>query len=88
MASVSYAYADKKPWQMNAVTGAAVAGTQFNSDVYGTEIDLTATYKIFDNLEYMIGGAYMITGDFFKGASTTFRTNDNYLLVHKLTLTF
>jgi len=86
-ASVSYAYADKKPWQMTAA-GVAVAGTQFNSDVYGTEIDLTAKYKVFDNLEYMIGGAYMITGDFFKGASTTFRTNDNYLLMHQLTLTF
>jgi hypothetical protein len=81
MASVSYAYADKKPVD-------TTNGQLFISDVYGTEIDLKVTYKIFDNLSYMIGGAYMITGDFFKGTSTTFNKADNYLLIHELTLTF
>jgi hypothetical protein len=55
---------------------------------YGQEIDLTATYKIYDNLEYMIGGAYFITGDYFKGASSSTQIDNDYLLLHRLTLTF
>jgi hypothetical protein len=86
MASLSYAYADKKPW--DGWTAGQATGTEFRSDVYGTEIDLVVTYKIFDNLEYMAGFAYMFTGDYFKGISTTFNKSDNYLLVHKLTLSF
>lgn len=81
MASVSFAYADKKPVD-------TTNGQIFTSDNYGTEFDLKATYKIFDNLSYMIGGAYMLTGDFFKGTSTTFTKANNYLLVHELTMTF
>jgi len=87
MASVTLANADKKPYS-NWTAAGAVAGTEFQSDNYGTEIDVTAKYKVFDNLEYMVGGAYMFTGDFFKGSSTTFNKSDNYLLIHKLTLTF
>jgi len=85
MASISYAYADKKPYSGWTTAG---GGTEFLSDVYGTEIDVTAKYKVFDNLEYMIGGAYMITGDYFKGSNPNFNKADNYLLMHKLTLTF
>jgi hypothetical protein len=85
MASVSYAYADKKPYSGWTTAG---GGTEFISDVYGTEIDVTAKYKIFDNLEYMVGGAYMIVGDYFKGSNANFNKADNYLLMHKLTLTF
>jgi hypothetical protein len=80
-ASASYAYAAQKPRDN-------VNGLIFDSDVYGTEIDLKATYKIFDNLQYMIGGAYMITGDYFKGTNKNFNKADNYLLMHELTLTF
>ena len=83
--SVSYAYADKKPYSGWTTAG---GGTEFLSDVYGTEIDLTAKYKIFDNLEYMLGFAYMITGDYFKGANANFNKSDNYMLMHQLTLTF
>jgi acyl-CoA synthetase (AMP-forming)/AMP-acid ligase II len=54
MLSVSYATADKKP------TGYANGG-------YGTEVDLTATYKITNNLTYTLGGGYLFTGDYFKG---------------------
>jgi hypothetical protein len=79
MMSLSHAYADKKPY---------VGATEFISNTYGTELDLTATYKIFDNLEYMIGGAYLWTGDLFKGTSSTYNVSNNYLLMHKLTLTF
>jgi hypothetical protein len=85
MGSVSYAYADKKPYSGWTAAG---GGTEFISDVYGWEVDLTAKYKIFDNLEYMIGGAYLFTGDFFKGANASFNTSDNYLLINKLTLSF
>ena len=74
-ASVSYAKADEKP-----------AG--FVDDEYGTEVDVTASYKIFNNLEYMVGAAYLWTGDYFKGSNLSYKVDDNYLLTHKLTLTF
>ncbi len=79
MMSVTYAYADKKP---------RPGGVEYTSDVYGTEVDLTLKYKLFDNLEYMIGGAYLFTGDYFKGTNANFKTENNYLLMHKLTLSF
>ena len=86
MLSVTYAYADKKPrTAFGPVTG---ANLEFVSDVYGTEVDLVAKYKLFDNLEYMIGGAYLFTGDYFKGTNSAYKTENNYLLMHKLTLSF
>jgi hypothetical protein len=73
-ASVTYAYADK---------------TAANQDYpYGWEVDLTAKYKLFDNLEYMIGGAYLFTGDFFKGGVVKQTVDNNYMLIHKLNLSF
>jgi len=54
MLAVSYAMADKKP-----------AG--YPNGTYGTEVDLTATYKITNNLTYTLGGGYLFTGDYFKG---------------------
>ena len=41
------------------------------SDELGFELDVTATYKIYDNLTYMVGAGYLWTGDYFKGASAT-----------------
>jgi len=76
MASVSYANADKKPtaaWKNNS---------------YGYEVDLTAVYKISNNLSYMLGGGYLFTGDYYKGESDANSIRDNYLLINKLTLTF
>jgi len=52
MASFTYANADKKP--LNYV-----------SDQYGYELDVTATYKITNNLTYMLGAGYLWTGDYF-----------------------
>jgi hypothetical protein len=79
MMSVSYAQADKKP-----------AG--FANGTYGTEFDLTGTYKITNNLSYMLGVGYLFTGDYFKGDETTLgnthKVNDDYMLINKLTLTF
>lgn len=74
-ASISYAKADEKP-----------AG--YVDDEYGTEVDVTASYKIYNNLEYMVGAAYLFAGDYFKGTSSSKKIDDNYLLTHKLTLTF
>jgi hypothetical protein len=79
MLSATYAYADKKPY---------VGATPFLDDKYGWEFDLVATYKVFDNLEYMVGAAYMLTGDLFKGIDPNFKVANNYLLMHKLTLNF
>jgi hypothetical protein len=76
MMSLTTAYADKKP----TVT--------WLNDNYGTELDLIAKYKLFDNLEYMVGAAYLWTGDFFKGSVATTPIDNNFMLFHKLTLAF
>lgn len=56
-------------------------------DHLGNEVDLTAAYKIYPNLEYMVGFGYLWTGDYFKGGTGT-DVDNNYLLMHQLTLTF
>lgn len=76
MASVSYATADKTP--------AAI----WVSREYGYEVDLTGTYKITNNLSYMLGAAYFFTGDYYKGASADNEVKDNFMVINKLTLTF
>ncbi len=76
MASVSYANADKKP----------TAAWLYND--YGYEVDLTATYKITNNLSYMVGAAYLFTGKYYKADNEANELNDDYLLTHRLTLTF
>jgi hypothetical protein len=62
--------------------------TNWVSKTYGHEVDLTATYKIYDNLSYMIGGGYIFVGDFWKGTNASAQIKNDYLLTHKLTLTF
>jgi hypothetical protein len=79
VASVSYAVADSK-----TLLGAPDAV----SNAYGTEIDLVGTYKISNNLSYMLGFGYLFTGDYFKGYDPTTEVSDNYMLINKLTLTF
>lgn len=76
MASVSFANADKKP-----------TSTWLYND-YGYEVDLTATYKITQNLSYMLGAGYLFTGKYYKGATEANNVRDDYLLINKLTLTF
>jgi len=53
----------------------------------GSELDLTATYKIYDNLTYMVGFGYLWTGDYWKTSSTD-KIDDDYLITNKLTLVF
>lgn len=83
MASVSYANADKKPW-----ANPLDSSTAYLYNDYGYEVDLTATYKITQNLSYMLGAGYLFTGRYFKGASEANGVSNDYLLINKLTLTF
>jgi len=75
MASLSYSTADKIP-------------TGFGSDVYGYEVDVTGTYKITNNLFYMLGVGYLFAGDYFKGTAINSSVRDDYMVINKLTLTF
>ena len=76
MASVSYANADKKP----------TAAWLYNS--YGWEVDVTGTYKITNNLSYMLGVGYLFTGDYYKAESDANKIGNDYLVINKLTLTY
>ena len=75
MASLSYATADQKP------------ATILNS-VFGWEVDITGTYKITNNLSYMMGVGYWFVGDYYKGSSNDNSLRNEYMLINKLTLTF
>jgi len=76
-ASAYFAYAPEK----------TAAGAGFYDDEYGKEYDITATYKIYKNLDYMVGFGYLSTGDYWK-TSTTDKIDDDYLITNQLTLTF
>jgi hypothetical protein len=80
MASVTWAQVDKK-----FIAGSSTA---VPNGTYGTEVDLTATYKITNNLSYMLGFGYLFTGDYFKGTVANQDVRDDYLVINKLTLTF
>ena len=71
----TYAYADKKP-------------ANFVDSNYGIEADIKATYKIYDNLTYMVGAGYFWTGDYFKGTSDSTTIGNDYILLNQLTLNF
>jgi hypothetical protein len=75
MASLSYATADKKPANV------------LNS-TYGWEVDVTGTYKITNNLSYMMGVGYLFIGDYYKYNDNGNSLRNNYMLINKLTLTF
>jgi hypothetical protein len=64
----------------------AVAG-QISKN-YGSEFDLTATYKIYDNLTYMVGFGYLWAGDYWKSNNSAINIDNDYLVTHKLTLAF
>ncbi|OPY06442.1 MAG: hypothetical protein A4E66_02193 [Syntrophus sp. PtaB.Bin001] len=86
--SVAYAVADKT-CPSNVITTAANRATyDYVDHKYGTEADLTASYKIFDNLTYTLGFGYLWAGDYFKGTNKNANVDDTYLLLNKLDLTF
>jgi hypothetical protein len=64
------------------------ASANWQSKTYGSELDITATYKIYDNLSYMVGFGYLWAGNYFKGTNAGATIDNDYLLTHKLTLTF
>jgi hypothetical protein len=72
--SVSYAAADKKAGMANSTMG--------------FEVDVTGTYKISNNLSYMLGVGYLFTGDYYKGAFAGQDAQDDFILINKLTLNF
>jgi len=83
-AAVSVAsYDSKKYWN-----AARTSQTEIVSKKIGTEVDITATYKIFDNLTYMVGAGYIFTGDAWKGTDAAREVGNNYMLLNKLTLSF
>ncbi len=54
----------------------------------GIELDVKATYKIYDNLTYMVGAGYLWTGDYFKGTNSANLIGNDYILINKLSLSF
>jgi len=64
------------------------AATGWVSKNYGSEFDLTATYKIYDNLSYMVGFGYLWAGDYFKGTNPAAVIDNDYLFTQKMILTF
>jgi hypothetical protein len=83
---LSYAMADKKPADDEYAP-------RYANGSYGFEVDIVGTYKITNNLSYMLGAGYLFTGDYFKGYDDgngpgTPETVDNFILINKLTLTF
>jgi len=77
MASLSWAHADK------------TLATTWESREYGYEVDVTATYKITNNLSYMLGGGYWFVGDWYKGVGGVGTDlSKEFMVINKLTLTF
>ena len=74
-AALTYAKADE----------AQIAG---QDKEYGYELDVTATYKLYDNLSYMVGAGYLWSGDWFKKGVAGASVDNDYILMNKLTLTF
>lgn len=62
--------------------------TGFSSKKMGTELDVTATYKIYDNLSYMVGAGYLWSGDAFKKTVPTAEVGNDYMLMNRLALSF
>ena len=89
LASFSWAQADKKPY-----AGYGGPYNQYASGDYGWEIDVTGTYKITNNLSYMLGAGYLFTGNYFKPDADAypfpgeFEKQDDFIIINKLTLSF
>ncbi|MGD1152335.1 MAG: hypothetical protein ABR911_05590 [Syntrophales bacterium] len=78
---------DVKASFTNASLDQNVVANQISKNI-GYELDLSATYKIYDNLSYMVGFGYLWAGDAFQGSSSSAKVDNDYLLTHKLTLSF
>ncbi|MBP1710326.1 MAG: putative exported protein [Deltaproteobacteria bacterium] len=81
MVSVSYARAEKTLKPANTYT--------WEDRNYGWEVDLVGTYKITNNLSYMLGAGYLFTGDWYSGTTATGQdVQNNLMVINKLSLTF
>jgi hypothetical protein len=88
-AAFTYAKNDTKNWE--AVKGGPLTINTYKeyvSDELGYELDVTATYKLYDNLTYMVGAGYLWTGDAFKKTDANAKVDNDYILMNKLTLSF
>jgi len=91
----TYIYAGYKPTPKCEVK-VAYAYAKAEQDVvvnqvgkeYGSEVDVVATYNIYNNLQYELGAGYLWVGDYFKGANAAAKIDNDYLIYHKLTLNF
>ncbi|GAB6268687.1 MAG: hypothetical protein STSR0002_14290 [Smithella sp.] len=79
--AIAYATADEKPDPYGV-------GSTFGNGDYGTEIDLTGTYKITNNLSYMLGAGYLFTGDYYEGYGGNNDVDNDFIVLNKLTLSF
>ncbi len=75
---------------LHGALGAAYADKVYSGvdDEFGKEFDLGLKYQIMSNLAYELHFGYLWTGDFFKGGSSNYTTDDVYQLDHSLTLSF
>jgi hypothetical protein len=78
----------KNTWDGTFATTGKLNSKNYVDDSLGKEFDITATYKIYDNLSYMVGYGYLWAGDVFKGTNAANTVANDWLLMHKLTLTF
>ena len=82
-ALIAYAHLDK--------IEAPAAVNQNDSKKLGWEFDVTASYKIYDNLTYMVGAGYLWAGDAFKGFGANSNNNsvgNDYLLMNRIAVSF
>ncbi len=82
-AGLTFASFDEKPRAGNTKTG-----KEYVSKDIGMEFDVTATYKIYDNLSYMVGAGYLWSGDAFKGTNPNASVGNDYILMNRLALSF
>lgn len=80
-ASVTYASLDQK-WN-----GTSYTDLDYSKDL-GWEVDVTGSYKITNNLSYLLGFGYLFSGDYFKGLNKASESQNTYLVINKLTFTF
>jgi len=80
---VTYALASKKGY----VDTAGVVREAI-SDKMGTEVDLSLTYRLYDNLTYFVAAGYLWTGDYFKGVNAAATVGNNYIFMNRLILSF
>jgi hypothetical protein len=75
-------------WAKMHISDARSLGMQSGRD-YGWEVDVTGTYKITNNLSYMLGGGYWFVGKYYKGSGAPgHELKNDFLVINKLTLTF